>query len=246
MMDLPAYIDSMRQTYDAALQDMSDRLQSLSTMFGAPAPSSAVSHKHHHGHKGHGDHHDCRCGDHHDCGCGDHHDCGCGCRDDHDCGCDCCINDADLVVYAHCGEVRVVPIEVANDTRREREDVSVEITDVRTAGGTVLPWQALINPSGPLTLPACSTTKLELLVHVVCGSQDAPAKGKAARTDEADATLRAAVAQRAETGDVDGCEVGYVTIRLGGCLVRPIVVAIAVLPDRCDSYRVGCSCSCCC
>jgi hypothetical protein len=146
----------------------------------------------------------------------------------------------DVVVYAHCGEIRVVPVEVANDTRRDREDVNVEISDIRTAGGTVLPWQALINPSGSLTLPACSTTKLELLVHVVCGKSDPP-KGK----PDADA-LQAAVAQRTDTGDVDGCEVGYVTIRLGGCVVRPIVVAIAVLPDRCDAYRVDCACSCCC
>ena len=36
MMDLPAYLDSMRQTYDAALSDLSNRLQSMSTMFGQP------------------------------------------------------------------------------------------------------------------------------------------------------------------------------------------------------------------
>lgn len=248
MMDLPGYIDSLRQGYDAALQDMSDRLQSLTAMFGGPSPWTAGyrqegghhgGHGHgHHGHEHHGGHHDCGCGggDHH----GSHDDCGCGCKDDHDCGCDCCIHDADVVVYAHCGEIRVIPVEVANDTRRDREDVNVEISDIRTSGGTVLPWQALINPSGSLTLPACSTTKLELLVHVVCGKSDPP-KGK----PDAD-VLRAAVAQRTDTGDVDGCEVGYVTIRLGGCVVRPIVVAIAVLPDRCDAYRVGCACSCCC
>jgi hypothetical protein len=49
------------------------------------------------------------------------------------------------------------------------------------------------------------------------------------------------VLERYESGDVDQCEVGYVTIRLGGCLVSPIVVAIAVLPDSCDSYQAGCS-----
>ncbi|MDT5066637.1 MAG: hypothetical protein QOK02_2792 [Mycobacterium sp.] len=253
MMDLPAYIDSLRQTYDAALQDMSDRLQSLTTLFGASPSAYRQQGGGHHGHDHHGGHHhehdhhehDHHGHDHHghdrdDCGCGCGGECGGGCKDEHDCGCDCCINDADVIVYAHCGEIRVVPIEVTNDTRRDRENVTVEISDVRTAGGTVLPWQALINPSGPVTLPACSTTKLELLVHLVCGKTEQP-KGKA----EGD-VLRAAVAQRTETGDVDGCEVGYVTIRLGGCVVRPIVVAIAVLPDRCDAYRVGCACSCCC
>jgi hypothetical protein len=46
-------------------------------------------------------------------------------------------------------------------------------------------------------------------------------------------------------GDVDSCEVGYVTVRLGGCLVRPIVVAIAAVPPACGAYCAGCSCSCC-
>jgi hypothetical protein len=229
MMDLPSYIDSLRQTYDTALSDLSDRLQSLSTMIGAPGLTGTTAHTSRHT-KGHG---------HHDCGCG-HADCGCGCGHD-DCGCDCCICDADVVVYAHCGEVRVVPIEVENDTRRERENVNVEISNVRSARGGELPWEVAINPSGTLTLPPCSRTKLELLVHVVCGDQDA--KPTAAQP-KAEATPVAI--ERGQFGDVDECEVGYVTVRLDGCTVCPIVVAIAVLPNRCDSYRVDCSCSCCC
>ena len=224
MMDLPSYIDSLRQTYDTALSDLSDRLQSLSTMIGAPGLTGATAQTSRHT-KGHG-----------------HHDCGCGCGHD-DCGCDCCICDADVVVYAHCGEVRVVPIEVENDTRRERENVNVEISQVRSARGAELPWEVAINPSGSLTLPPCSRTKLELLVHVVCGDKDAEPKPKPART-KAEATPVAI--ERGQFGDVDECEVGYVTIRLDGCTVCPVVVAIAVLPTRCDSYRVDCSCSCCC
>jgi len=224
MMDLPSYIDSLRQTYDTALSDLSDRLQSLSTMIGAPGLAGATGQTSRHA-KGYG-----------------HDDCGCGCGHD-DCGCDCCICDADVVVYAHCGEVRVVPIEVENDTRRERENVNVEISHVRSARGRELPWEVAINPSGTLTLPPCSRTKLELLVHVVCGDKDAEPKPKPART-KAEATPVAI--ERGQFGDVDECEVGYVTIRLDGCTVCPIVVAIAVLPTRCDSYRVDCSCSCCC
>jgi hypothetical protein len=233
MMDLPSYIDSLRQTYDTALSDLSDRLQSLSTMIGAPGLTGTTAQTSrrtkHHGH--------------HDCGCGcGHDDCGCGCGHD-DCGCDCCICDADVVVYAHCGEVRVVPIEVENDTRRERENVNVEISHVRSARGGELPWEVAINPSGTLTLPPCSRTKLELLVRVVCGDKDAEPKPKPAR---AKAEAAAAPIERGQFGDVDECEVGYVTIRLDGCTVCPIVVAIAVLPTRCDSYRVDCLCSCCC
>lgn len=238
MMDLPTYIDSLRQTYDAALTDLSNRLQSLSTMvsgLGMPvAAQQTGSHgRHPHRRHRHGD----RCGC--DCGCGRPRDCDC------DCGCDCCICDADVVVYTHCGETRIVPIEVANDTRREREDVTVEVSDVRSAGGNVRPWEVTVLPAGPLTLPACSTTKLELVVHVVCDDDSAP-KQRSARAKEAETSRQASTVERGRFGDVDECEVGYVTIRLGGCSIRPIVVAIAALPLRCDSYRVGCSCSCCC
>ncbi len=46
-------------------------------------------------------------------------------------------------------------------------------------------------------------------------------------------------------GDVDECVVGYFTVRLGGCVTRPIVVAVAALPVSCDSYRTGCACGRC-
>jgi hypothetical protein len=229
-------------------------------------------------HREHGphEHAHCDCGtrwhEHHDC---EERDCGCGrtrdrdggfhrhdecddCKHDHrrghgrcrghDCRCDCCIVDADIVVFAHCGEVRVVPIEVENDSRKIRENVEVQVSEVRSGGGKVLAWPTAIQPKGPLTLDPCSTTRLELMVQIACQSEPAnanPARSGGTRNTSSDpfATL---AAQREQGSDVDRCEVGYATIRLGGCLVRPIVVAIAALPLGCDNYRVGCSCSCCC
>jgi hypothetical protein len=144
--------------------------------------------------------------------------------------------------------VRVVPVEVVNDTRKIRENVDVQVSEVRSAGGTVLPWQTAIRPEGPLTLEPCSKTRLELMVHVACGAEEGKASpGQRATAKDAPSDVLAALAaQRGPGSDVDRCEVGYITIRLGGCLVRPIVVAIAALPLACDSYRTGCSCSCCC
>ena len=218
---------------------------------------------HEHGHCGHGCHEHgphgtgrCECEDRedehwHDREC---EDCEHGrrwghdrCRG-HDCRCDCCIVDADIIIYAHCGEVRVVPIEVANDTRKIRENVDVQVSDVRSAGGTVLAWPTAMRPEGPLTLEPCSTTRLELVVQVACGTEQgkgSPGQSDTGQSAPPDASA-AMAAQREPGSDVDQCEVGYITIRLGGCLVRPIVVAIAALPLACDSYRTGCSCSCCC
>lgn len=233
----------------------------------------------HHRHRWHGagegDRRGCGCG----CGHGRDRDCECRrdrecrecehghghdreCRDcEHGCGrcgsrCDCCVVDADIVVYGHCGEVRVVPIEIDNDSRKARENVEIQVSEVRSGGGRELAWPVLIQPQGPLTLEPCRTTRLELLVHITCGeasraasdgNEDAASHQDAAAEQEAPADAFAALAAQREHGfDVERCEVGYTTVRLEGCLVRPIVVAIAALPLGCESYRVGCSCSCCC
>jgi hypothetical protein len=275
MMDLPGYLDSFRQGYEQALSDLQSQLATLAGAMapggvglpqmppGPTNPTFGPGHEHHH-------HHGCDCADcrherhhgrwhHHgdDCDC----DCGCGCGHRHDCACECCIGDADIVVYGRCGEVHVVPIEITNDTRRAREDVTLEVSEPRSAGGRQLGWQVLLQPEAAVTLPPCSTTKVELLVHIQCGDKDtgqkgtgqkdtAPAKSgakKAAATTESGAgnLVELVARQRIETGDVDRCEVGYVTVRAEGCLLRPIVVAIAVLPDECGSFRSWCACGCC-
>ena len=103
-----------------------------------------------------------------------------------------------------------------------------------------------------------ATTEIDLVVEIECRDpspkpepQDQPVPGKksaAQKAADAKETEAAEDAQRTrdfDPVDVDDCEVGYVTIRVGGCLVRPIVVAIAVLPHDCDAYHASCSCGCC-
>jgi hypothetical protein len=140
----------------------------------------------------------------------------------------------------------VIPIEVANDSRKIRENVDVQVGEVRSGGGKVLAWPTLIRPEGPLTLEPCSKTRLELLVQVACGAEPGQAgQAKPSTAKGAPADPLAAIAGPGDlSSDVDRCEVGYTTIRLDGCLIRPIVVAIAARPLGCDSYRVGCSCCC--
>ena len=112
----------------------------------------------------------------------------------YDCRCDCCIVDADYVVYARCFERRVVPIQIENDTRKVREDVTLDVSEVRSAGGRVLPWKVSVLPQSPLTLEPCSTTEIDLVVEIECRDtsqkpepQDQPAPGKAAAQKAADA-----------------------------------------------------------
>jgi len=285
MMDRATYLDSFRESYETLRDAYGSALGGASTpdqWYAAAAPwygggfnpgggdSSRAGQggpgtRRRHGHE-HGHGHECGCGHgshEHGPGRDDKHggrgsraerDCGCG--PEPDCSCECCIEDADIVVYAHCGEVRVVPIEIENDTRRARENVTVDVTDIRTAGGRPLSWQTLVTPEGPLTLEPCSTTKLEILVRINCGEAtdddtDSTPPGSTGPEDHQTPSVRGDLFSRAVrtgrgTGDLDECLVGYLTVGLGGCTIRPIVVAIAALPDSCDSYRTACSCSCCC
>ena len=50
---------------------------------------------------------------------------------------------------------------------------------------------------------------------------------------------------RREIPDVDGCAVSYADLRIKGCDMRSIRIAVAVLPRECDAYIVDCHCGCC-
>jgi hypothetical protein len=156
-----------------------------------------------------------------------HHKHGCGCQED-DCACWCCIRCADVVEYARCTEARVIPISFDNDTRRER-DVILELGNFATEGGQDLGWQASVSPN-KFKLQPCGSTTVALTVHVDCSKWGVPTKhseqGTAAPT-------------------LDGCKVAYATLRADGCTVRPIVIAVAVLPAYCGAHHAGCGCSCC-
>lgn len=155
------------------------------------------------------------------------------CSSDCDCHCTCCVCDADVLVYARCGETRRVPITFENDTRRERE-VQLELAKFVTAGGHDLGWQTELSPQA-FTLRPCGEQTVVLRVEVSCEPFGVPPKTPGAGDNQ----------QQGRVDTVDRCEVAYATLRAEGCLVRPIVIAIAVLPDDCDAYRSPCSCGCC-
>ena len=163
-------------------------------------------------------------------------DCGCD-----DCHCECCVCDTDVLVHARCGEIRRIPVTFENDTRRERP-VKLELGNFVTAGGHDLGWPGTLSEN-EFTLRLCDEHTVTLSVRVVCQT----AKGTAKKSNQTVATPNAQVAEiRGEgVGSVDRCEVGYATIRAEGCLTRPVVVAVAVLPDDCDAYRHPCGCGCC-
>ncbi len=156
-------------------------------------------------------------------------DCGCRDREECDCECHCHVHCADAVEYARCGELRRIPITFENDTRRDR-DVTLTLGAFATRSGRELGWHAALSDA-TFTLPACGEKTVILTVAVQCGTQTPPGDNAGATNDR--------------TNDVDSCQVAYATLRAEGCRVRPLVIAVAVLPNHCEAYRAECGCGCC-
>jgi hypothetical protein len=169
----------------------------------------------------------------------------CGCDD---CHCECCVCDADVLVHARCAEIRRIPITFENDTRRERP-VKLELGKFVTCGGRDLGWEAKLSET-EFTLPPCGERMVTLAMHVDC-LEKGKGEGKEAAKPNPNQPANVRGVERIDihavdrVGKVDRCEVGYATIRAEGCLTRPIVVAVAVLPDDCDAYHHPCGCGCC-
>jgi hypothetical protein len=189
-------------------------------------------------------HHDCRAG------C----DCGSCCRAD-DCHCRCCVVNADLLVYARLGETRVVPVTIENNIRRERE-VDVELSDWTTNGKQEVNVEGRIEPDAKFTLKPCEERTVTILVRVTPGgvrrNTDKADSGERAGADEArppqannQGDIRAEP-NRERLPDVDNCTVFYADLRVKGCDIRPVRIALAVMPRDCDAYRINCQCGCCC
>jgi len=153
-----------------------------------------------------------------------------GCERD-DCDCRCCVSDADLLVHARVGERRVVPLVLENDSHREKQ-VELELSDWTTHKG---PEE--IKVSGQLlaplafTLAACSEQKVTLVVQTTAGKEDTAAAATAAN--------------RTSIGDVDGCQVYYADLRVKGCDIRPVRIALALLSRDCAPLTIDCRCECC-
>ena len=81
-----------------------------------------------------------------------------------DCHCTCCIGDVDVVVYARAGETRVIPIQLENHRKRER-NITVRLAEFRTkGGGDTGVVGALIGPTS-FTLGPCSQREVVVVVR---------------------------------------------------------------------------------
>jgi hypothetical protein len=160
-----------------------------------------------------------------DCDCDD---CRGKCGRD-DCYCRCCIGDVDLVVYTRVGERRVVPLMIENSRRREKE-ITLELSDWTSRGGRPAKVTAQLSQPTSFTLQPCEEREVIVTINVT-GGDDTPNV-----PDDTGAPRRQ---------DVDDCEVAYADLRVTGCDIRPIRIAVAILPYDCGAYDIDCRCGCC-
>jgi hypothetical protein len=278
----PEYLTTIRDSWAQAMQQWVDQSTSawdqstsawdqwsqawvgaVPQMLGVPvgavgavaAPTRGPGHHHHrHGH------------DEKDCGCGDRgratadrhgkehrhdHDCGC-CGD----ACDCCVPEADVIVRARAGELRVVPFRLSNRWRRERE-VTLAVGPWQVCGGGALEVTGVLEAE-KLVLAPCEDRVVRLLVSVR-GTATTPtdptsdpatekaadkAAEKAAKAGDA-TVVTTTMTPGGQTVDVDECVSAYADVRFEGC-GRPLRVAVVVSPAECDPVDVCCDCGCCC
>ena len=131
----------------------------------------------------------------------------------------CCVDGADLVVETRLGERRVVTLEVVNERRRER-DITLELGAFTTRGGSPAPVAGAVDGATTFKLAPCSEHLVTIVIEV--------------GTD------------REGPRDVDDCLVAWSDLKVEGCDIRPVRIAVAILPRDCGAYRVRCACGCCC
>lgn len=177
--------------------------------------------------------------------------CGCmSCQPD-PCACRCCVKDADLVVEARVGERRIVPIVIENAWRRERS-LELELSSW-TAIGDDLQVRGRIVSETTFKLEPCGRAEVILVIEIGGETEgkdpNTTSKALDGRTTAAKANEQQAAngvaATRARLPDVEDCEIAYADLRIKGCDMRSIRIAVAVLPRSCQAYTVDCGCACC-
>jgi hypothetical protein len=224
MMNYPDYVNNMQTTYSNLYSGMTQPYVNMMQGLAPAAPTVPQGERGRHHRHG-----DCGCGchDRHE---GDRHEC-------HDCHCSCCVRCADALEYARCGEVRRIPITFENETRRER-DVKLQLAAFATDNGTELGWATELSET-EFKIPPCGEKTVIITVTVDCGKVGGTTGGGTTVAGQPGDT-------RQPAATVDSCKVAYATLRAEGCMIRPLVIAVAVLPNDCGAHHAGCQCGCCC
>ncbi|WGM40655.1 hypothetical protein [Caulobacter sp. NIBR1757] len=146
------------------------------------------------------------------------------------CGCRCCVSDADMVVEVRPGERRILSLIIENPRRRAR-DIQLDLSSwTRVHPGLEISGDVLSDRE--FKLEPCGAAHVSLAVEV--------------RQLHSDVAAGPAQHQPIEREmELDRCLVSYADLRIQGCDIRSVRLALAILPRDCGAHRVNCSCGCC-
>ena len=113
----------------------------------------------------------------------------------------------------------MVTLEIVNERRRER-DITLDLGPFTTRGGGAAPVVGAVDGETAFKLAPCSEQLVTVVIEV--GTE------------------------REGRRDVDDCLVAWADLKVEGCDIRPVRIAVAILPRDCGAYRVRCACGCCC
>jgi hypothetical protein len=131
-------------------------------------------------------------------------------------------------------------VTIENHWRRERP-IELELSSWTKIADDVVVRGELLTEAA-FTLAPCGQAHSVIGVTVGRGDSTASAGAKAnpnAVRDTQDGNVQRLLP------DVDRCGVAYADLRIKGCDLRSIRIAVAVLPRDCDAYVVDCACGCC-
>ncbi len=118
-------------------------------------------------------------------------------------------------------------MRIENTRARERE-IGLSLSEFATSGGSPTPVAVRLHGDTTFTLEPCAEREVLLLVAVDGLDQPGDRKGE----------------PKGMT-DVDDCHVAVGDLRIAGSDVRPVRIAVAVLPRHCGPYEIECGCVCC-
>lgn len=154
----------------------------------------------------------------------------CGCATENSCHCNCCIVDADVAIYAHLGETRIITLLVTNDRLRDK-DIRVALGGFTDRAGKPAPIKGGLFAPTEFKLAPCASQTVVMAIET---GPLAPSSGE---------TRPGANIEKLP--DVENCTVYYSDLRVDGCEMRPLRIALAILPRDCGVYKIECRTCCC-
>ena len=133
------------------------------------------------------------------------------------------------VLLAACGSAPEIRREPAVEEADRERQLKLELSNWTSRGGTAGAIKARFLGPTEFTLAPCEEREAVLVIEATPANQSGGQEGPT----------------RIVIPDVDDCQVFYADLRVEGCEMRSLRIALALLPRDCAAHKVECGCDCC-